>query len=312
MQTDSSLLKKNSGIVFDVQHYSLYDGPGIRTTIFFKGCPLKCAWCHNPESQSPQPQIAFLDEKCVSCNECVKICPNNAITQKRGKVTRNDSRCKTCGRCASVCPSNATEMIGRTATVKDIVDVVKRDRPFYDESCGGITISGGEATMQPEFLISLLLDLKANHLHTALETCGFFNQSLIAPLTEVTDLFLFDIKTADPAKHRDMTGAGLDVISQNFLKLVRMLPENRIIARLPLIPGVNTDALSIQSIVKFLTDSRYKGIVHLMPYNGLARTKWKKIGRESEYRDFGTLCESDIDAFKKALEIAGFPAQVSI
>jgi len=291
-----------NGIVFDVQNYAIYDGPGIRTIIFLKGCPLKCQWCQNPESQLLLPQMSYFEEKCQACGNCMTACPNNALSLINGKIIRNLSLCTTCGTCISACPNGVMEKIGAVRKLDELVEIALRDKPFYDNSEGGVTISGGEPTMQIDFLLELLKALKQQGIHTAIETCGYFNENLISELVKYVDLFLFDIKLVDTDKHKKFTNVYNEKILTNFSKILSKVGSERIVPRIPLIPGVNTDINTIQQIIAFLLDVNYNGIIHLMPYNKLTKTKYEKMGMESLHKDFGDLTDSDIYEITKLFE----------
>jgi len=290
------------GIVFDIQYYAIYDGPGIRTIIFLKGCPLKCEWCQNPESQKLNPQISYFKEKCQLCEICVNACPNNALQLLNDEIKRDKALCTTCGICSEICPNQVMEIIGRNISVEELVEIVLRDKPFYDNSGGGVTISGGEPTMQINFLLELLKVLKKQGIHTAIETCGYFNEDLIGELVKYIDLFLFDIKLIDNEKHKEFTDVSNEKILTNFSKILSKVGSERIIPRIPLIPGVNTDVSTIQHIITFLHEINYYGQIHLMPYNKLTKTKYQKVGMGDLYKDMGDLNDENLNEITKLFE----------
>ena len=294
------------GIIFDIQNYAIYDGPGIRTTIFLLGCPLTCIWCQNPESQELKPQLSYFNEKCVCCGSCIAVCPNNALQLIDGKVMRDKDRCTVCGQCVNACPHNVRDIIGKYISVEELIEHIVRDKPFYDNSGGGVTISGGEPTMQLEFLLNLLGALNNEKIHTAIETCGYFNEDIIPKLVNLVDLFLFDIKHIDSKIHRNYTGVSNDRILTNFKTILSEVGSERIIPRIPLIPSVNTDKKVINKIGEFLREANYNGPIHLMPYNKLARTKYEKIGKAELYRDMGDLTEEMIKQIIETLERQSF------
>lgn len=299
------------GIIFDIQHYCIYDGPGIRTCVFFKGCPLRCAWCHNPESQLLKPQISYFREKCGLCGACVKACPQGARRVGRNGVARDDARCMACGSCANACSSGATELIGRKMSVGEIIDVVSRDRPFYENSGGGVTVTGGEPVLQKEFLFHLLSALKQAGIHTAIETCGHFDPEIIPELLGVVDLFLFDLKHPDGQLHEKFTGVSNEKIISVFKALVSQTECGRIIARIPLIPGVNTDPGALQGIIDLLKETWYAAPVQLMPYNNTARSKWEKIGRSGEFYFAPSITDEEIKIISEQFERAGLEVECS-
>lgn len=258
------------GRVFDVQRYSLHDGPGIRTTVFLKGCPLECLWCHNPESQSFSPEVLVSGARCLSCGTCATVCAHGAPPPGSG-------RCTACGACVEACPAGARQLAGRQATVGEVMQEVLRDRLFYDESGGGVTFSGGEPLAQPEFLTALLDACRAAGIHTAVDTCGFAPRERLLALVPRVDLFLFDVKLVDDARHRALTG----VPSAPILANLRALAASgaTVWIRVPIVPGLtdaDADLAAAAELVAALPGSHR---VSLLPYHRTGSAKARRLGR---------------------------------
>ena len=299
-------LRNSKGIVFDIQYYAIYDGPGIRTCVFLKGCPLRCVWCHNPESQSLTPEMSYFAERCARCGQCVEACSSHTLHLTEDGVVRDRQLCVVCSECAQVCPNQATEKIGKELSANEIAESVLRDRAFYEASGGGVTISGGEPTLQAEFLLEILRAVKQVGIHTAIETCGYFDKRLLDSLVELVDLFLYDIKHIDSATHKKFAGVSNERILANFSEILSRVGNKRITPRIPLIPSFNDDAASIDQIAAFLRQAGYHGPVHLMPYNRMAKTKWEKIGKGALYKDMGVLSDQTIETIASKLKAASF------
>lgn len=266
-------------LILDIKGNSLDDGPGIRSVVFFKGCPLLCVWCHNPESKKAGAEIAFDPSECVGCDTCLEVCPEKALSRKHPFFIDRD-RCTLCFVCSDNCPSGALSRVGREMTVDDIVVAVIRDKPFFDTSGGGVTLSGGEPTLFPDFLARLLSALKAEGIHTLLETCGQFDGAAFTDrILPFIDVIYFDIKLIDPQVHKKHCGIGNRTILENFIRINERAAEGTfmLLPRTPLIPGITATTENLAAIAEFLAGHNIKK-AQLLPYNPLWPGKKRKIG----------------------------------
>jgi len=264
-----------TGLVFNIQRYSIRDGPGIRTTVFLKGCPMACSWCHNPESQSPEPEISVVESRCIRCGACWEACPQRGEDGDGANTGRpvvpDEGVCTRCGACVEACPTGAREMIGRRMAVDEVLEAVLRDRIFYDDSGGGVTFSGGEPLSQPAFLRELLEASRRERLHTAVDTCGHAPRDELLAAAIHTDLFLYDLKLVDDERHRRYTGVSNALILENLEALGRSHKNIRL--RIPIVPGVNDDAENLRAAARLAASLPGVRQVDLLPYHDLGRHK---------------------------------------
>jgi len=285
-----------TGLTFDIHRFSLNDGPGIRTTVFLKGCYLKCEWCHNPESQSFKPQLSFNPEKCLHCFECVKACPNNAHKIKDNKHFVEWALCDLAGKCVEVCPSGALKIIGTNTEVDFIISEVLKDKKYYDKTGGGITISGGEPMAQFEFTQQLFIEAKKAGLNTVLDTCGYGEQEHYNEILPYVDLFLFDFKLTDENLHKEYTS----VTNKEILANLDFLYINgaSIILRCPLIPGINDNEEHLRGIKEIIQKYPELQAVEIMPYHNMGRDKANRVGMDFKLSKIKNADERDKQRWK--------------
>ena len=270
------------GLIFNIQTYSIHDGPGIRTTVFVMGCPLKCIWCQNPESQQFQPQLFYDSEKCSGCGNCVEVCPLGAIEVYEGRSWTNRDTCTGKGKCTEICPNEARNLIGSYMSAGEVFQEVIEDKIFFDKSGGGVTLGGGEPLASPDFTIALLKLCKNIGLHTALDTSGYASWKVMKTVLEYVDLVLYDIKHMDPVKHREFTGVSNELILDNIKRIHSELSVP-IFIRIPLVPKYNDSPENLRETARFVAVDLDPSIgVHLLPYHRLGETKYSRLEKSDD------------------------------
>jgi pyruvate formate lyase activating enzyme len=292
-----------TGMIFDIQRASMHDGPGIRTAVFLKGCPLRCLWCHNPESQSRKLDISFRPEACSTCGSCVNTCQRGAHKIVEAVHVYDRTLCDQCGECTDTCLYEALKLAGQVVTVERVMETVRRDRLFYEQSGGGLTITGGEPMLQPEFTLGLLQAARAEGFHTCLDTSGWASQHAFEQVLPFVDLFLFDYKATDPVAHKTLTGVSNELILANLDFLARQSASIRL--RCPLIPGVNDTPEHLKGIAAL--HRRYPGLegIDLMPYHNVGNSKYERYGLENPLPDVMTTDEPTKQTWLKTLHSMG-------
>ena len=264
-----------TGMVFDIKRFSIHDGPGIRTTVFFKGCPLSCWWCHNPESQATEPEMMFRENRCIRCRACQAVCKQSAISWDGDVISTDMEKCTLCGVCVEACYAEAREMIGREMSVAQVMAEIERDIAFYDESAGGATFSGGEPLWQRDFLLDLLRACQEKEIHTTVDTCGFATWETVDSVREYVDLFLYDLKLMNDARHQKFTAVSNELILSNLRALAE--PGENIVLRVPIIPEINDDDESLRQLGAFAATLPNVNQMSLLPYHPTAVDKYRLL-----------------------------------
>ncbi|WP_343248644.1 glycyl-radical enzyme activating protein [Diplocloster hominis] len=307
MQPKLKKVSPEHALIFDVQRFSVHDGPGIRTNVFFKGCPLRCRWCQNPESQHCRTEILYYEEQCIHCHSCVRICPKHAITPIQGHLHIDPKRCDSCGLCCRVCCTMALTSCGRLTSQTELLDLVMRDLPFYQNSQGGVTLTGGEPLNQPEFVCSFLETLHEERIHTAIETCGYCKAETFQRAVSLADLILYDVKLLSSAAHLDMTGRDNRLILHNLQTLADL--SRPFILRLPLIPGINDTYENLYGTMSLA--QKYRPLeIHILPFHQAGSSKWKALGRSYPFAFHPLPTQAAIREACRILGGSGIPVSI--
>ena len=301
---------KITGIVFEIERFAINDGPGIRTLVFLKGCPLKCRWCANPESQNVRAQIMLSPAKCIGCRTCIGVCENKALSWKE-RVILDREKCKLCGKCAGICNSEAIEIAGKAMTPEEVLAEVDKDARYYKSSGGGVTFSGGEVFNDPDFVFLLAQLAKARGYNTALETCGFAQWHNIERVIPYIDLFMYDFKCMDDDKHRYYTGVSNKIILKNYIRLVNAVgSKNQVVARVPVIPGINMTSENFSEMADFIEKHNPNSRIDLLPYHSLGKAKYDKLDKKYELEELAPPSKESMIEIQKFLLARGFNVTV--
>ena len=305
---------ERKALIFNIQKYNMYDGPGVRTIVFFKGCPLRCKWCSNPEGQIRQFQVMVKKDVCINCGSCVPVCPvsiHRLAPGTRQHEMAQDIECIGCRKCEEICPASALAVVGEMKTISELMEIIEEDRPFYETSGGGLTIGGGEVLMQPEAAANLLMACKNRGINTAIETCGYARPEVVKKVAEFTDLFLYDVKHMDSDKHYEQTGVRNEMILSNLTMLLEN--RNNVKIRIPLLKGVNDSNEMMHQLIQFLKPyqdhKNFKGI-DLLPYHRLGVHKYSQLGWTYDVAGNAVLTAADLERIETYIKQYDFPVSV--
>jgi pyruvate formate lyase activating enzyme len=288
------------GIIFDINRYAIHDGPGIRTTAFLKGCPIRCRWCANPESQKPSIELAHLKHECSQCGRCVDVCPQDAIRLSDKGHAIDRTACDLCAECVDACPAEALQIMGRPVSASDLYTEMATDRPFWERSGGGVTLSGGEPLVQHRFAKAFLSICKENYVHTAIESCLHVSTEIMATVLPLVDTVIADLKIMDDRQHRRFTGVSNALIRKNMAILLQS--DQDMLVRMPLIPGVNDDTTNLAALGTFLQSHRQGARLEVLPYHRLGESKYQRLGRSCQMEDIPPLAKTEME---KAADVLG-------
>jgi pyruvate formate lyase activating enzyme len=292
----------DEGVIFDIKKFAIDDGPGIRTTVFLKGCPLQCWWCHNPEGQSSASELMHRKNICISCQECARTCTQKALSFKNKQLMINRKKCNLCESCVRACPSGALTIVGKKMKTKEVMEEINKDLAFYSQSHGGVTFSGGEPLMQPSFLNTILTECKKTHIHTALDTSGYASSQTIEKIKNKIDLFLYDLKIIDETKHKKFTGVSNKPIIKNFQKLAKN--GNNVLVRFPVIPKITDDENNVSNMANLISSCDIEHVC-LLPYHKSGIEKYRSVGRNYILETTETPSNRKLDSIKKQFEAIG-------
>jgi pyruvate formate lyase activating enzyme len=296
----------NRGMVLNIQKFSIHDGPGIRTLVFMKGCPLKCSWCSNPESQKRSVELRLIQSRCANCGKCIEACPNSAVKiSKKGEVVTDRRICKRCGRCVEVCLYEARLIAGEYTTVEDLLKKVEEDRSFYENSGGGVTVGGGEPAYQHAFVRDFLKRCTERWLHTVIETCGYAPWKHLKEILEYVDFLIYDIKHIDPATHKRLTGVSNKLILENLSRITSSRVNLPIIIRVPIIPGLNDSEANVSATAQFVSQLGSVQGMELLPYHRLGMSKYEQFGMDYKLEKTSPPSDEHMKKLGEIIELFG-------
>ena len=299
----------NTGLIFDIKKFAINDGPGIRLTVFFKGCNLQCKWCHNPESMSPKVQKMYNTKKCIGALSCIEICPNEALKMTSEGIVTNYNECNLCGKCAEVCPTKAFEMLGSAIPISELMKKIDNEAIFFDKSGGGVTFSGGEPLMHSNYLLTALKECGKRMYHRVVDTTAFSKLETVLEIAKHTELFLIDLKVMNSEKHKEYTGVGNEKILSNIVELAKTKSE--IIFRIPLIKGVNTSKENIMQTALFINSlNGNRKVVNLLPYHNISENKHLKLGNSNSFTKFEVPSKIEIEEIILMFKKQGITATI--
>lgn len=300
--------KDKYGTISEIERYAVNDGPGIRTVVFFKGCPLSCIWCSNPETQKSSHQLMYWQTRCIGCRKCISACPKHALNWGDYGVIIDRSRCVSCSSCVNACNSQALTMAGEQKSTKEILEIIMKDEPYYRFSGGGVTFSGGEAVSQPDFLCELASSCRARGISTCIETSGYAKWEVFQRLLSCIDYFFIDIKMIDEEKHRQYTGVSNRLILDNFRRLISC--KANVTARIPIIPGINNTENNIRDTICFLSRHAPGCHVSLLPYHRLGASKYEKLDMDYRLKELTPPSAEEMNRLKNSFEQNGFSVTI--
>ena len=297
-----------TGIIFDIKKFAIHDGPGIRTTVFLKGCSLRCVWCHNPEAVSPRPVLAQFPRNCIGCGRCLELCPNGALSRGEEQIVIDRERCVACGTCTTECYAEALVLHGQEVSVEEVVAEVVKDRPFYDNSGGGVTLSGGEPLVQPEFTRALLQACRAEGLHTVLDTSGHASWPVLEQVLPLVDLALYDLKAGTEETHRRGTGHDQELILENL----RRVTSNGVAVqvRVPVVPGFTAEEREMEALAEIVREVEPSEGVELLKYHRLGESKYRSLGVPCPVEGLEPPDDERMARLKEIVEAAGVPCKI--